>query len=225
MTQPLSDRLAQAVILCIAAGVVGFALASLLLAPTFERFDFLYEDFRLNTCLDSHAGGSTVGFAGLTEATQVCYDLIYAQGLLNEFQVRRVNYQTQHLADQMLMWMVIGLTLSGVVLAAVQIIGANRVYIASGGLRPGADNEVSIEAGKIYVKSSVTGVAILVISFAFFFVYVAEVYTIKEAPPVDPAAGTAPAPAPDPIATDDPPPGVGTQVEGGGFGPPPTVEN
>jgi len=195
---------------------VGFVVSSILLTPSYERFDFLYDDFRLETCIGAYAGSQTVVIPDLGAATAACYDHLHAQGLLNEFQIRRVNFQVQHIADQMLMWMVIGLTISGVALAGVQIIGANRVYVASGGAAALPDSEISIEAGKVYVKSAVTGLVILMISFAFFFVYVAEVYTIKDPPGADPVEGSAK------VATVDRLLGEGALVEGGGLGPPPS---
>lgn len=174
------DGLIKAVLLSAAFFVVGFAASSLLLAPSYERLDFLYEDFRLATCIETYSNGVQVDFESLGDVSQACYATLFGQGQLNDFLIRRINFQFQHVASQLLMWMVIGLTISGVLLAAIQIISANRVYLASGGARGETNSEVSIEAGKVYVKSSVTGLAILLISFAFFFVYVAEVYTIRE---------------------------------------------
>lgn len=215
-----ADTVIKAAVAAVALFMLGFAVSDVLLGPSYERFDFLYEDYRLSNCIERFGDGAQVALAELHAATASCYDHLYSQGLLNEFLIRRVNFQTQHVADQMLMWMVIGLTISGVVLAGVQIIGANRVYMASGGKTAMPDSEVSLEAGKIYVKSAVTGVVILLVSFAFFFVYVAEVYTIKDPPgshPVETAQAAEPAPAPEPV-------GEGAFVEGGGLGFPPDTE-
>jgi hypothetical protein len=214
-----ADKIIMASVAAVVLFVLGFAVSDVLLGPSYERFDFLYEDYRLSNCIERFGADEAVALPDLNAATASCYDHLYAQGLLNEFLIRRVNFQTQHVADQMLMWMVIGLTISGVVLAGVQIIGANRVYMASGGKTALPDSEVSLEAGKIYVKSAVTGVVILLISFAFFFVYVAEVYTIKDPPGTDPVEAVTQS-----ATVSEPPAGQGNFVDGGGLGPPPEAE-
>ena len=106
----------------------------------------------------------------------------------------------------MLLWMVVALTISGVVMAALQLFVAYRLAVAGRG-EVAASSELTLEQGKISLKSSVTGLLILVVSFAFFIVYVTWVFTIKETK-IDVEA--MPAPSALPITL-----GVG------GLGPPP----
>ena len=161
-------------------------------------FDFLYQDFTIDSCL------SSLGFASaplrapqpILEAEQtlrLCYGKLYLQGQLNEFQVRRFGFQSQHVASRIILWLVVLLTFSGVALAALQLYWSSKI------LRPHSvdsaspqsdppnstpsDTTFTIEQGKIYFRSSVAGLVILAISFAFFFTYVNFVYRIFEVVP------------------------------------------
>jgi hypothetical protein len=84
----------------------------------------------------------------------------------------------QHFMGRVILWMVVGMTISGVLLAAVQLMAAYRLAESGRGTL-GDDGSISMESGKISVKSSVTGLLILVVSFAFFLVFVERVYTIR----------------------------------------------
>jgi hypothetical protein len=69
--------------------------------------------------------------------------------------------------------------LSGVILAAFQLLAAFRLASAGKG-EFAQSQELTLEQNRISLKSSVTGLMIFVISFAFFMVYVVWVYTSKE---------------------------------------------
>lgn len=161
----------------------GFVLATFWLGPTYQKFDFLYADFSIDSCMEDF-GVTESNFIDEPNRAKhlhtVCYSKIYSQGLLNEYQIRRVNFQNQHVADNIVMWMVVALTFSGVGLAALQISSSVRIFEKNGSDAVFDSTEVSLEKGKIYLKSSVTGLFILLISFAFFYIYILYVYTITD---------------------------------------------
>lgn len=139
-----------------------------------DRFGFLYADFTIDACLD-RSGAALTPVLDTQQAVLACYEKLRLQGALNDFQNRRVTFQSQHFADAVVMWMVVVMTLSGVGLAGYQIVAASK-------LSPEAmpESEFTLERGKLFFRSSVTGLAILVVSFAFFFTYIIYVYTIYD---------------------------------------------
>ena len=154
----------------------GFLLTLLWLSPSEDRFAFLYADFTIANCLTDH-GVTDRTPAEADPEVRACYDRLVRQGQLNEFQIRRVNFLTQHIADTVTLWMVVTLTICGVALAGWQIFTSSRLITRN----PDAlTSELSIESGKIFVRSSVTGLLILIVSFAFFYVYVVWIYQIRE---------------------------------------------
>lgn len=175
----------------------------------------------------------TVGATQLTPAVwgqiaDVCYMRVRGNALLADFNIRRSNLIEQQVEGRIVLWMVVAITLSGVVLAGVQLLAAYR--LAGTGHGTFADQqEIVLEQNKISLKSSVTGLMILVVSFAFFMVYVAWVYTSKELKQETPESASVSAPTPTSTATG----GYGPVPSGassagaasaatGGYGPPPT---
>ena len=71
------------------------------------------------------------------------------------------------------------ITISGVVLAAVQLIASYKLA-STGRAEFAQTSELMLQRDRVLLKSSVTGLLILTASFAFFFVYVVWVYTIRE---------------------------------------------
>ena len=154
----------------------GFLIAMLTLSPGRDRFDFLFADFTIRACLDE-AGVEAGPPAALEADVIACYNRLVRQGRLNEWQVRRVNFQTQHHADVVTLWMVVTLTICGVALAAYQLFASSRLIVTN----PEAlSSEMRIESGKVFLRSSVTGLMILLVSFAFFYVYVVWIYQLRE---------------------------------------------
>jgi hypothetical protein len=175
-----------------------------------DRFDFLFTDFSLGACLAERAASAADATPGdLT----FCWEKLRRQGLLNDFLIRRVNFQHQHLADVVILWMVVVLTLSGVVLAGFQIVASTRLGQEAGPEPP--SSELLIERDRLFLRSSITGLFILIVSFAFFFTYVLHVYKITEmgtAPSARSPSTAAAAVAPGP-----PPPNL-PRLGGGGLG-------
>ena len=112
-------------------------------------------------------------------ASESCYREFRNEFLLNDFYHRKAKFLEQSRDGYVLLWVVVVITLSGVGLSALQLVASYRLAsVGRGSLdTPG---ELSLERDKISLKSSVTGLFILVFSFAFFALFVAEVYKIKE---------------------------------------------
>jgi hypothetical protein len=116
----------------------------------------------------------------MAKISSYCYDVNYAERLLGDFSIRRLKLLRQDIADQVILWMVVLITISGVMLAALQLLISYR--FASDGKRFGPEEtrlDVDV-SGKVALKSSITGLVILLISFGFFFLFVKDVYQIKE---------------------------------------------
>ena len=112
---------------------------------------------------------------------RLCGNQIYNQMYLADFRIRREKLIEQKLDERVTMWMVVSITVSGVILAGLQL--ATSYKLASSGHSEFAkDSEIIIQRDRISLKSSITGVLILGISFAFFIVYVMWIYTITEIP-------------------------------------------
>jgi hypothetical protein len=111
--------------------------------------------------------------------SNVCYMQVRGEAMLADFNIRRSNLINQQAEGRVVLWMVVAITISGVALAGLQLLAAYRLA-GSGKGEFAVSQEITLEQNRISLKSSVTGLMILVISFAFFMVYVVWVYTAKE---------------------------------------------
>jgi hypothetical protein len=120
----------------------------------------------------------------------LCYAEIDEEDTLEEFGIRKSALLNQQAETPVILWMVVGITLSGVLLAGVQLIAGYRLASAgkAAGFEPGG--QISVESNKLSLRSSVTGVLILAISLLFFYVFVTQVYLIKEIVPSPKASVT-----------------------------------
>lgn len=115
----------------------------------------------------------------LTEVERLCYIERGHEFNLENKRINRNIYTEQLFVGRVILWMVVVITVSGVLLAALQLVAAFKLADKGNGTL-GQDGSIDVANGKISVKSSVTGLLILVVSFAFFFVLVEKVYTIRE---------------------------------------------
>lgn len=113
----------------------------------------------------------------LTELVGYCYSAARSQGLLNDFAIRRLNFSQQYRANGILLWLVVGITVSGVALSAFQLWGSYR--LTRRGASFTAESEISLGLDRLVLKTSITGLLLLVSSFAFFLVFVLYVYRIE----------------------------------------------
>ena len=142
----------------------------------------------------------------LTRISSFCYAQVRGEDLLGDFNVRRSNYLRQQFQGVVFLWMVVAITISGVIMAAFQLAAAYKLASTGHG-DLGQGGEITLEEKRISLKSSVTGLLILTVSFAFFLVYVVWVY---------PLTGTK-------ISSERQSPSIGEQptLGVGGIGPPP----
>jgi hypothetical protein len=109
-----------------------------------------------------------------------CRLQLFSQGHLDDFQIRRSKFYQQNYADTIILWMVVFITISGIALAALQLSASYLLAARSGVALGDLGGELTIESGKISLRSSLAGILILTISFGFFWLFVNEVYVIHE---------------------------------------------
>jgi hypothetical protein len=115
----------------------------------------------------------------ISNIASMCYREVEEQDTLSEAGIRRLAFLNQQSALPVLMWMVMAITLSGVVLAGLQLVVSYQLALR-GKRTLEQRSEISIEVSKISTNSSVSGVSILLISLAFFYIFVKQVYLISE---------------------------------------------
>jgi hypothetical protein len=115
----------------------------------------------------------------LREARNHCHSMIQSQEILADFAIRKLNYLQQYRANGVLMWMVVLVTLSGVLLAGVQLRASYQLAAANKTSLPESNGELILKRDQLVLKSSITGVFILAVSFCFFLVFVFYVYRFE----------------------------------------------
>jgi hypothetical protein len=115
----------------------------------------------------------------LRQLVEHCYSTLRSQDLLHDFAIRKLNFAQQYRANGILMWMIVIITMSGVCLAALQLLASYRLAEASKRALA-TSGEISLQHDRIVLRSSVTGLFILLLSFAFFLVYVLYVYRFEK---------------------------------------------
>ena len=113
----------------------------------------------------------------LQEIVSYCYSMIRSQDLLKDFVTRDNIFRQQYAANDVLLWLVVVITISGVALAAVQFVAAYQLAVTTRKLSS-ETNEIIINRSQVVLRSSVTGLFILVISFGFFLVFTLYIYRI-----------------------------------------------
>ena len=109
----------------------------------------------------------------MADGQQQYIDYYYGTYLPGIAQARMELYAWQNHANEVILWVVCGLALSGVALAAVQLFWSFKLQ-----QNPQASTIESSGTG-IKITSPFVGVIILFLSFSFFLLFVREVYTIK----------------------------------------------
>jgi hypothetical protein len=111
----------------------------------------------------------------------LCYAQVNEEDTLAEIGIRRSAFSNQQEQTKVIMWMVVAITMSGVVLSGVQLIAGYRLAsVGKSSFEQGG--QLQIENHRISLSSSVTGLMILVVSLAFFCIFVQNVYRIKDTP-------------------------------------------
>jgi hypothetical protein len=109
----------------------------------------------------------------VADGQQQYIDYYYGTYLPGMAEARMELYAWQNHANEVMLWVVCGLALSGVALAAVQLFWSFKLQ-----QNPQASTLETSGTG-IKISSPFVGVIILFLSFSFFLLFVREVYTIK----------------------------------------------
>jgi len=140
------------------------------------------DDKVISHCIDVYRTGTSaqpIDVEVLNKLNMFCYSAARSQLLVDEENIRKDNFVFQRYENMILLFVVVTLTLSGVILAGLQLLAYYKLAVVGRGELSGGA-EVSYSKDAVSFKSSVVGLAILFISFAFFMVFVLEVYTLKE---------------------------------------------
>jgi hypothetical protein len=123
------------------------------------------------SCVDVQSRAySQVSIEVRKELIAFCYQQISTQYVLDDFPMRQSIFSSQQFTGLVLLWIVVGITVSGVILAAIQLLATYKLAVTRN-TPVGEAGELVLAADKIALKSSVTGLFILIISFAFFLTY------------------------------------------------------
>lgn len=163
-------------IICVSAG---FFLHSIVLPQHEQIVQAPSPTVELIKCAQELSGGKSSDISVLNAASDLCYKAVYNETLINDFAIRRNLYMEQPYLDRVLLWTVVFITISGVILSAMQLITSYKLTVL-GKLPADASSNLIIEKDKITLQSSVVGLFILTISLVFFVIFVYGVYTIKE---------------------------------------------
>lgn len=118
-------------------------------------------------------------FGKLKMILDFCYSKLFYQANFNAENVRQALFDRQIFENEIMLWMVVAITVSGVILAGVQLYTSYRLSLQGTNIE-NAPTELLVRKNELAVKSSTTGLLILIVSFGFFFVYVVFVFTLKE---------------------------------------------
>lgn len=140
------------------------------------------EENVISLCIETYRDLAKVQNAdvdALNKLNTFCYNSSRSQLLVDEENIRKDNFVFQRHENIILLFMVVMITLSGVALAGLQLLASYKLAVLGRGDLAGG-GELSYSKDSVSFKSSVVGLVILFISFAFFIVFVHDVYTLKE---------------------------------------------
>jgi hypothetical protein len=123
---------------------------------------------------------TTVNVGTLYDLNLFCYNSIGSQLRIDSDRIRLDTFVFQRNENIVLLYMVVLLTISGVVLAGLQLLASYRLALAGRGELAGGGSEIAYSATSVSFKSSVIGLTILALSFAFFLVFIVYVYDLRE---------------------------------------------
>ncbi|UEM05739.1 hypothetical protein JL101_009985 [Skermanella rosea] len=179
----------------------------------------------MNSCMSNYmklAGYQTMSKDIIYEFSNLCISVVFNESALNDYKIRKTKFERQYYAEGVTLWMVVSITISGVMLAALQLMASYRLAL-NGKDSFSQDSNIALEQGKVSLKSSITGLFILIISFAFFLVYVLYIYTISDAELEKPKLSPSQVVSASVGANNHVSERSGIQLQGGGFGAPPNV--
>jgi O-antigen ligase len=168
-------------ILCLAVVVYGVVRISSSVEP--ERLTRTTPATSVAACISTYqsiVAPPPASVTALTELDAFCYNMIAKQLRIEEQIARDDAFVLQKFENLVLLWMVVAITLSGVGLAGLQLYASYQLALAGHGkfMADGA-TDLSYSDKSVAIKSSVVGLIILVISFAFFMVFVRDLHPIR----------------------------------------------
>jgi hypothetical protein len=187
------SRPARYIILAIVICVVSFGSGALLgiqLQPQLQNpeisvaSDSGTHEKRMSACVDrtfDKLKPAKLNVGLFERVWRLCGNERFNALYLEDFLIRREKFLRQYLDERVTLWLVVSITISGIVLAAIQLFMSFRLALAGNG-ELAKDSEFALENTKLSIKSSITGAVILALSLAFFMVYVIWIYTIREVP-------------------------------------------
>ncbi|MFL9964659.1 hypothetical protein PQR02_27055 [Paraburkholderia sediminicola] len=141
---------------------------------------------KLTACYDrafARLGKTTADIDTLKQVSKFCHNesgYAYDQ---TEWEVRRGAYEQSQTQSDAILRLVKGMTWGGIALAALQLAFVFALSWRERKLLTDASEltaESSKESSKLYFKSSVAGLMILVITFFFFYLYIRYVYPVTD---------------------------------------------
>ena len=167
---------------CGAAGLVSGLLVLRLSTSVPPKDPLAVETQALTSCIKGTVDfmkPEKVDFELYEEVWRLCGNQSYNNLVFVDFAIRREKFVQQEFDERVNLWMVVAITISGVVLAGIQLFMSYKLARAGRG-DLAKDSLLVAEQGKISLQSSVTGVVILVLSLVFFIVYVKWIYSVEE---------------------------------------------
>ena len=142
------------------------------------------------------AARASLQVADFEDVSEFCYDDLRRINQLSDSSINRGLYIHQRFENNVVLFMVVLITLSGVALAGAQLLTSYNLAATGHTLGDGA-TDLSLEQGKLSIKSSVTGLVVLAISLGFFSLYIFQVYKILPSAEAKDVPSTLASPAPD----------------------------
>jgi hypothetical protein len=170
------------VVACGAAGLVSGLFVLRLVTSAPPKDPLTLETQALTSCIKDTVDfmkPEKVDFEFYENVWRLCGNQSYNNLVFVDFAIRREKFVQQEFDERVNLWMVVAITISGVVLAGVQLFMSYKLASAGRG-DLAKDSLLVAEQGKISLQSSVTGVVILVLSLVFFIVYVKWIYSVEE---------------------------------------------
>jgi hypothetical protein len=162
--------------------LVGIFVFLILGSTRFHDVQGGVDNHTMDTCVDRFKGvlgSNPPTIVDLYGINTFCYYHTGNQLQVDEEIIKRDNYVFQRNENVVLLYMVVLITFAGVLLAGLQLYASYKLATTGHGeLTGGAEFAYSPQG--VSFKSSVVGLSILAMSFAFFLVFVIYVYTFTD---------------------------------------------
>jgi hypothetical protein len=167
----------------LAVAMVIYAVARISSSVGPERLARTTPATNVSDCISTYQSivvPSAVTVIALADLDVFCYNMIAKQLRIQEQIARDDALELQKFENIVMLWMVVAITLSGVGLAGLQLYASYQLAVTGRGIfmADGA-TDLSYSDKNVAIKSSVMGLIILVISFAFFLVFVLYLHPIR----------------------------------------------